>query len=140
MTIERKTFSRGAELSHKTTTYIPAEATLRPLRDVIIIEPLDGVLSAIIHVIDECKPLKGIVRAVGPGCYPKRYNHSDKGKRTKMWDSRHLRRTEVKVGQTVELGGLNIGGYAFQTFYHGDKLMLICREEDVAGVHEAEAA
>ncbi len=74
----------------------------------------------------------------GPGCYPKKYDHRDKHKRTKTWDSTRLRPTEVKVGDTVELGGLNIGGYAFDSFYHGDKLMLIAREEDVCGIHESE--
>lgn len=135
MTIERKTFSRGAELSHKTTTYIPAEAKLRPLRDVIIVEPLDGVVSAIIHIIEERKPVRGIVRAVGPGVYPIRYDHSDKHRRTKMWHSKAFRRTEVKIGDIVELDVVRAQG--MQTFYHGDKLHLLAREEDVAGVHPA---
>lgn len=140
MPVDAKTYSRGSELSHKTTTFIPAEAKLRPLRDVIIVEPLDGTLSAIIHVIHECKPLKGIVRAVGPGHYPRKYDHRDKHKRTKTWLSNRLLPTDVKVGDTVELGGLDIGGYSFDSFYHGNKLMLMCREADVVGVHPRENA
>lgn len=133
MSIERKTFSRGAELSHKTTTYIPAEARLRPLRDQIIVEPLDGVVSSIILVIEERKPVRGIVRAVGPGVYPIRYDHPDKHRRTKMWHSKAFRRTEVRVGETIELDVVR--AQALQTFYWGDNLHLIAREEDVAGVH-----
>jgi hypothetical protein len=81
------------------------------------------------------KPLRGLVKAVGPGCYPKRYDHAEKGKRTKMWDSKRLRKTEVKVGDVVELGGSEIGGYSFDSFYWGETLHLMCREEDVAGIH-----
>lgn len=125
-------FSRSAELSHKSRTEIPADAVLRPLRDVLIVEPLDHKLSARIQVINEIKPTRGIVKAVGPGCYPKRYN-GPKGKRTKMWDSKAFRKTEVKVGDIVNVGGLQTkNGYAFDSFYWGDKLHLICREEDVA--------
>lgn len=129
-----KTFSRGAELSHKTLTHIPASETIRPLRDVIIVEPLDGYFSSIIHVIHECKPLKGIVRAVGPGVYPRQYDGL-KGKRTKTWHGKQFRKTEVKVGDTVELGGAERGGIPFQTVYWNDRLHLIAREEDVAGIH-----
>lgn len=122
-------FARGGELSHTTRTYIPAAAKLRPLRDVIIVEPLEHTLSAVIAVMHEEKPVQGIVRAVGPGCYPKRYNHPDKGKRSKMWDSKAFRRTELKVGDLVDFGA-----FAFDSFYWGDKLHLMCREEDVTGV------
>ena len=134
--LQAKTFSRGSELSHKTITHIPANAKLRPLRDQLIIEPLDGDLSAILIIIHERKPVTGIVKAVGPGCYPKRYDHRDKNKRTKMWDSKALRRTEVKVGDKVDLGGHNTGGYAFDTFYWGDTLHLYnVREEDVTFIY-----
>jgi co-chaperonin GroES (HSP10) len=138
--LQGKTFSRGAELSHKTTTFIPADAKIRPTQDHIVVEPLDGVLSSIIEVIHECKPLKGTVLAVGPGIYPKKYDHPDKHKRTKYWDGKRFRPTEVKVGDVVELGGLDIGGYAFQTFYWGEKLCLMAQERDVAAVHERAAA
>jgi len=132
--LQQKTFQRGAELSHKTITTIPAEAKLRPLRDQIIVEPLDGVVSAIIHVIEERKPISGIVRAVGPGIYAKRYDHPDKHRRTKMWDSKHLRPCDVKVGDRIELDVVRAQGA--QTFYWGSKLMLIMREEDIAGIVE----
>lgn len=134
--IKEAPHGRSAELSLKGRTEIPADAKFRPLRDQIIVEPLETVYSAIIDVIRETKPMKGIVKAVGPGCYPKKYNHSDKSKRTKMWDSKTFKPTQVKVGDKVELGGYQYGGYAFHTFYWGDKLHIICREEDVAFVYE----
>lgn len=130
-------FQRGGELSYKDKTVIPADQEIRPLRDNMIVEPLDACLSALIEVVHEVKPLRGVVKAIGPGCYPKRYDHYDKHRRTKTWDSKMFQPTQVKVGETVELGGLGIGGYSFQTFYWGEKLHLICREEDVAAVVDA---
>jgi co-chaperonin GroES (HSP10) len=133
--LENKTFSRGSELSHKTISAIPASARIRPLRDWMVVEPLDGTMSAIIQVITETKPMKGIVRAVGPGCYPKRYDHPDKHKRTKMWDSKALRPCDAKVGDTV-----GFESRAFQTCYWGDKLCLLMREEDLTGIYAKDAA
>lgn len=132
----QSTSSHSAELTFKDRTEVPVGARILPLRDHLIVEPMETVYSAIIDVIHITKPMKGIVRAVGPGCYPKRYDHNDKSKRTKMWDSKVFKPTQVKVGDVVELGGLQYGGYSFQTFYWGDKLHLICREEDVAGIYE----
>lgn len=137
-------FSNGAELSHKTRTNLPAEAVLRPLRDVIIVEPLDAKLSAILIVINELKPVRGIVRAVGPGHYPVVYldahgqklpDHARNRRKQAAAGTRFVP-TTVKVGDVVNLGGLDIGGYSFDTFYHGEKLMLMCREADVAGIEE----
>ncbi len=141
-------FSNGAELSHKTRTTLPADAKLKPLRDVIIVEPLDGNLSAIIIVINEMKPVRGIVRAVGPGHYPVTYLNANGDKipdyaRAQRKQAAHGKRfvpTTVKVGDIVNLGGLDIGGYSFDSVYWGDKLMLMCREADVAGIEEQDAA
>lgn len=136
MSIREASHGRSAELSLKSRTEFPADAKLRPLRDNLFVEPIDTVYSAIIDVIHTDKPMRGIVKAVGPGHYPKIYNHPDKAKRTKMWESKTFQPTEVKVGDIVELGGLQYGGYSFQTFYWGDKLHLICREADVVGIVE----
>jgi hypothetical protein len=38
----------------------------------------------------------------------------------------------VKVGDIVELGGLEIGGYLHCTIMWGLKEVVVCREEDVA--------
>lgn len=132
--LDFKPYSRGAEISHKTTSAIPADVQIRPLRDWMVVEPLDGTLSAIIQVVSETKPVKGIVRAIGPGRHPIRYNHPDKNKRTKMWESKAFRPCDVKVGDTV---GFEPRG--FQTVYWGDRMCLLMREEDITGIH-AEAA
>lgn len=132
--------SYGTRIGNETCTIVPREAKIRPLRDQIIVEPLDWQPSQIILVAGtHTKPLRGIVCAVGPGVYPKRYN-GRKGQRTKSWDSKAFRPCDVRVGDVVELGGLEIGGYLHQTFLWGTREMVICREEDVAIVCEQVAA
>lgn len=128
--LEAKPYQRGVELSYKTATGIPADMQIRPLRDVLIVEPIDGLISAVIKLVEERKPMQGIVRAAGPGCYPKVYN-GPKGRRTKMWDSKSFRPCDAKVGDTVEFEQR-----PFQTLYWGGKLMLIMREEDLCGIRE----
>jgi co-chaperonin GroES (HSP10) len=135
--IEHASHGRSAELSFKDRTEFPEGTKLRMLRDQMLVEPKDQAYSAIIYCINNDKPMRGIVRAIGPGHYPKKYN-GPKGKRIKSWDSKHFQPTEVKVGDIVELGGLQYGGYSFQTVYIGNVLHLICREADVAGIVEEE--
>lgn len=136
MSVLRADDGRSAELSQKSATRIPADQTIRPLRDQMIVEPLEIEHSDTLLVIEQTKPVRGIVKAIGPGHYPKRYDHPDKHRRTKMWDSKRFQPTEIKVGDVVELGGYDFGGYGFQQFYWGDKLHIICREADVSGIVE----
>ena len=130
----------SSELTHISGTFVRAEDNIRPLRDQIIVEPLPVEHSTTLEVLEFTKPLRGIVKAVGPGHYPKMYNHSDKHKRTKMWDSKHFQPTQVKVGDIVELGSLyhngRVMGYSFQEFMWGNKKHIICREADVSGIVE----
>lgn len=133
--LESKVFSRGAELSHKTTTYIPAEYNLRPLRDHIIAKPLDNAFSALIIVINESKPIRLEVLAIGPGVYPLRYDHNEKHKRTKCWWSKALRRCDVKVGDVI-----SVEDFERQTIYWGNAICVILREEDVRFIEQKEAA
>lgn len=130
-------FQPGARAGGETLTSIPADAVIRPLRDWLVVEAEAHVASRLIYVPEFGRPLKGTVLAVGPGCYPKRYDHAEKHKRSKSWDSRRFRPTEVKVGDRVELGGAESGGYAFEQLWWGERLCLLCREEDVCLVREA---
>lgn len=126
--------SEGLRIGNDSGSRVPADAKIRPLRDQIIVEPLNRVLSQIIVTREDTKPVRGIVKAVGPGHFPKIYDHTDKHQRSKMWDSETFQPTTVKVGDVVELGGIEHRGYSFDTFKWGDKLHLICREADVSGV------
>lgn len=135
--LEKSTAGRGLSMRPDTLNFIPAQAKLRPLRDQMIVEPLDVVYSKYLIVKSDTKPLRGIVKAIGPGTFPKLYNHPDKQKRSKMWDSTQFRPTEVKVGDVIHLGGLENGGYSFESFYWGDTVHIHCTEKDVAGIEVA---
>lgn len=130
------TDSPGRRVGNESFDSISAKATVRPLRDQIILEPVPWPFSDIIEVVYTGRPLRGKVRAIGPGCYEKRYN-GPKGKRSKSWDSKQFRPCDVKVGDIVQLGGLSLEGYLFPTFRWGDKEMVICRENDITGVEVA---
>lgn len=135
-----QTVGRSAELSLDGCTYVDPSEKVRPLRDQIVVEPLDVERTGRILVVEDTKPVRGIVKAVGPGHYPKRYDHPDKHRRTKMWDGKTFLPTQVKVGDIVHLGSPQGGrGYSFQTFMHGTVPHLICREADVVGVENAVA-
>lgn len=140
----RQTGKDSAELSQSSRTFIQSNENIRPLRDQIIVEPLDVDHGVSFAVIEHTKALRGIVKAVGPGHYPKRYDHPDKHRRSKMWDSKHFQRTEVKVGDIVELGGYGLDdrggmhkGYNFQQFMWGGVMHVACREADICGILEA---
>jgi co-chaperonin GroES (HSP10) len=136
--------SPGTRIGNETNTIVPASASIRPISDKIIVEPFDWVPSRIIVLAGyQGKPLRGVVRAVGPGCYPLQYQDSltghwafsvPKGRRKAMRPSKAFRPCDVKVGDTVEFGGLELGGYLFTTFLWGLKEMIIAREEDVCMV------
>lgn len=136
-----RTLGRTAALSYDSLTMVPADATIRCRHDHIIVEPLevDHALPKLAElgflIREDMRPVRGVVKAVGPGHYPKRYDHPDKHRRTKMWKSPIFQPTEVKVGDVVELGAAQeTRGYNFQTFLWGDKMHVICTERDVAGV------
>jgi hypothetical protein len=126
--------SDGARVTNATITRIPGDATLRPLRDGLIVEPLDWEPSKILNVVYMGHPLRGVVRAVGPGGYRLKYD-GRKGVRTRSWESNVFIPMELKVGDVVELGGLELRGYLFESFLWGDKRCIRCRQEDVAIVH-----
>lgn len=121
----------GVRIERRTTDLVPKEAKIRPLRDHIIVRPLEWEPSKVLKIAGSTRQtLRGTVVAVGPGHYPKRYNRD----RSKTWDSKSFQRTQVRVGDTVELGGLEIDGYSFPQILIGNELHLICREADVCGV------
>lgn len=136
MNVDHASDGRSARLTHDSRTDVPADKMIRPLRDQVIIEPLNVVLSQFIVTREDTKPVRGIVKAVGPGHYPKLYDHEEKHRRTRMWDSEVFQPTTVKVGDVVELGGIDFRGYAFPTLYWGGRLHLIIREADISGVIE----
>lgn len=132
---ENSKTERGVRMTDENITFIPADTKLRPLRDQMIVEPLDVVHSRILIVPPHQSTLvRGKVIAAGPGFYPNRYDHPEKHKRTKVMAGTIYRPITVKVGEIVHLDGRQTGKSAFEAFYWGDKYCIHCREEDVAGV------
>lgn len=110
---------------------------IRPIKDQVVVKALDWSPSKIIHVAgNQRKTLRGVVVAVGPGIFPTQYN-GPKGYRTRSWDGTVFRPTEVKVGEIVELGGLELDGYKhLREVWQDDCLHVIAREEDIVAVHQ----
>lgn len=136
----------GTRIGNELLTWIPADQQIRPLRDQILIEPLPLDLNSSLEVVYRGKPVRGIVRAVGPGRYPIKYLDSlgrptqKRGDRKTLILSKHYRPCDVKVGDVVDIGGLDIGGYLFPLIRWGAMEIVICREEDVALVDEDETS
>lgn len=125
----------GIRIGRKRVDIIPADCSIRPLRDQIVIKPLDWEPSPIlkqlgVEIVWQGKTLRGEVLAVGPGHYRKQYSRD----RSKSWDSKQFTPCEVKIGDIVELGGLEIRGYGFDELRWGSQPIVICREADVTGV------
>lgn len=127
--------SMGTRVGNEVLDFVPASASIRPLRDVIIVEPLEMDHGTSLQVVYRGKPLRGKVLAAGPGHYPRRYN-GPKGKRSKAWDAKCFQPCDVKVGDVVDLGGQELGGYLFTTVRWGSKEVVVCREGDVCVVRE----
>jgi co-chaperonin GroES (HSP10) len=123
----------GVRIGNETVSSIAESERIRPLRDTLLVEPLEWNASKVIWAAWHGKTIRGRVLDVGPGVYPKRYN-GGKGQRTKSWDSKAFRPCDVKKGDVVHLGGLELGGYLHTTVRWGNKTVVVCREEDVAGI------
>lgn len=120
---------------------------LRMTGDRILLKPLawEGESvhgqGSVIAVVRTGRPLRGEVLAVGPGIHPvSKRVATDGGKRQRVEFSKRFRPTQVKVGEVVELGGLNIfdgQGYDFpEVIVNGEKCLIVT-ERDVAGVRES---
>lgn len=125
---------------------LPAGTRLRMLRDRILLKPLDWEPSKIISVARRGRPLRGVVVEVGAGRLLRKYRpHPTDPTKRQYVDSARFVATEVRPGDVVELGGLNVydgQGYNFSQVIIGTERYLICQEQDVACIVEptAEAA
>lgn len=135
MSHEDITGGRGVRVGNELLAFVRHDEQIRPLRDQIVVEPLPIDHGTSLEYAYQGKPTRGRILAVGPGRYPIKYN-GRKGQRTKSWESKHFRPCDLKVGDIVDLGGLELGGYLFTRVIWGARDVVICREEDVAIVCE----
>ena len=91
---------------------------LRPLRDRIVVKPLERPRSAVIAVVGEETPQVGRVIATGPG------KHGKHG----------IQPLDVKVGDIVRFGADYL---SFPEYWEGNEKYLVLAEADVAGVVDA---
>lgn len=121
---------------------VPAGGTLRPYGDHIVVEVIDFEWSDVLIGTYRGKPVRGTVVAAGPGRYPNRHERGERDGKSyhTVRESTQFRRTEVKPGDIVELGGLELNGYdaGVRVLMNG-KLHVVCSEQWVAAVHEARA-
>lgn len=128
---------RGVRVSNALLTFVREDETIRCLRDHIVVEPLDIDHGTMMQLVYRGEPVRGKVLAVGPGHFQKRYD-GPKGKRTKTWDSKHFTPCDIKPGDVVDLGGLELNGYLFTRVLWGGKDVIIStREADVAIAFDA---
>lgn len=93
---------------------------IRPLRDYILVKPLERIKSSIIHVIMDEKPNLGKIVAVG------------KGKIVKG----RLQPLDVKVGQTIRYGDTSTQHLSFTSIEHNGETYLLMQEADVCFIQE----
>lgn len=142
---EHSTTSRGGRITDENITFVPAGTKLRPLRDQLIVAPMDVIHSRFLIVRSESSTLiRGNVVASGPGHYPNYYldKHGRKNpprhERAQVCAGMTFVPNPVKVGDVVHLDGRNTGKSAFDAFYYGDTYCIHARAEDVAGIEEGE--
>jgi len=125
----------GERQGNESLTTVAAGETLRPLRDRIVVKPVEWKPSAILEVVHDVRPVRGQVLAVGPGRFQKRYRKNEQGQINWVGDTDRWEAMEVKVGDIVELGGLELKGYMFPTLLsaeHGE--VMIIQQADVCGI------
>ncbi len=122
------------------------QGSLRMLGDRILLKPLDWEASKVIHAIRHGRPVRGEVIAVGPGKWVKRYVSGKRDGKDfrKSYETNVFLKTEVKPGDIVNIGGLNIfDGQGYMSLLEvvvGSETLLIFQEADVCVVEELRAA
>ena len=117
--------------------------SLRMLGDRILLRPLDWKASEVIIAIRHGRPVRGEVVAVGPGKWVKRYVSGKRDGKDfrKSYETNVFLKTELKPGDIVNIGGLNIfdgAGYmALLEVIVGTETLLIFQEADVAVVEDS---
>jgi hypothetical protein len=141
---ENSRTERGGRITEENLAFIPRDMKIHPLRDQIIVAPMDVVHSRVLIVPPHSSKLvRGKVMAAGPGHYPNGYldqwgnKNPPKHQRTAMVAGMVFVSMPVKVGDIVHLDGRNTGKSAFEAFYWGDRYCIHARAEDVAGVEYA---
>jgi len=117
---------------------------MRMTGDRLLIKPLEwnehGDVSRIIAVERRGNCVRGRVVEAGPGIHPiSRRTPSADGKTQRIDYSKRFRSVQVRVGDIIELGGLNQfdgRGYSFPSVIYNGERHFIVTERDVALVRD----
>lgn len=121
----------GVRLADKSLNFVTGQ--IKPLRDQLIVKPLPPHLSQTIHASWNGEAVRGEVIAAGPGKYPNIHTRFYKdGKEVRqVRQSTQFRPTQVKPGDIVQLGGMEIGGYLWNHIIVDGDDCILCTEQDV---------
>ncbi len=120
--------------------WLPEGTKLRMLRDQILVKALEWSPSTTIIIAgSERRPMRGVVVSVGPFRRVKKYLYNAKGEKCAVADYGQTIPTQVRPGDVVEIGGLELDGYRFEQVTIGSELHILCQEQDVCLIHEAAA-
>lgn len=126
----------GIRLADKSLNFVSGE--VKPLREKLVIRPLPPSLSQTIAADWNGEAVRGQVIAVGPGTYPRIHEKGIKDGRPwrRVRDSRAYRPCDVRVGDVVQLGGMEIGGYLWPHIFIDGVDHILVSEQDVCGVED----
>ena len=129
--------SPGIRKHDKSLNFIAG--AIKPMREKIIVKPLPPALSQTIAADWNGEAVRGQVIAVGPGTYPRIHTKGFKNGQPfrTVRDLKAFRPCDVKVGDIVQLGGMEIGGYLWPHIMINGEDHIICSEQDVAGIEHA---
>ena len=132
---------RGIRLRDQSLNFV--EGQVRPKEDWLLIKSLPPHLSQTISADWNGEPVRGQVVEAGPGKYPnlhKRYWKAGKDGRPieirEIKKSKIFRPTEVKPGDIVHLGGMELGGYLWKHVLIDNVDHIWAMEADVCGIEE----
>jgi co-chaperonin GroES (HSP10) len=131
-----QTIKSGVRVHDKSLNFVTGN--IRPLKDWVIIKPLPIPFSDTIETNWRGEAVRGKVIAVGPGKYCNIHTRGKKdGKDFRsVRQSKQFRPCDVKIGQTVQLGGIEIQGYLWTHLQIDGEDHIICMEADIALVEE----
>lgn len=128
----------GLRVRDQAVNFVAPGRRIRPLRDQIIVKPLPLQLGQRLRADWSGEVVRGRVVAAGPGCYKNIHRRGIKD--GKPWRTVHPSQfftpNAVKVGDIVQLGGMELGGYLWPKVWAAGDWCVICREEDVCFIEE----
>jgi hypothetical protein len=138
------TIQSGRRLNDRSLNFVSGR--ISPREDWLIIKPLPPHLSQTLHAEWNGEAVRGEVVAAGPGKYPNVHKRGFRpGKDGKPVEFREVRKsrcfvpTQVKVGDIVQLGGMDVGGYLWKHIIVDGVDMVWCMEADVTFIEGYDA-